>query len=561
MRIFLVLLFLSFTLLCSAQVLTINVAKPKFGVDQNKALIVSQINNIDNYSNTSDYEEVILVLDSNEYHFTTIPNSINYQQSYLVTDKTNSKDYTLYFTELPIIAIQANTDIVSDPKVAADFTYTDQQQTIISKIGIELRGGFSQTFPKKTYDLVFLEDDLQDNKDVQFGTMRSDDDWILDALYNEPLRIRSYVANKLWLEMHTLTYIEDEPDAKSGADVMFVEMFLNGQYNGLYNLSEQVDRKQLKLKKFNDNIRGELYKGISWGEGTLFSGLPDYDNTKRSWGGYDFKYPKEEDATDWKNLYDFKDFVINAPTADFKEDIWTKFDKENYIDYFLFLNLLRAADNTGKNIYVAKYKADEPYFYVPWDLDACFGTNWRGINEDTFSGILKNGFIRRVIETDPMNISDDIVDQWFDLRNDIFSKDYLSNLIADQYDYLRSHKLYEREAIVYPNYPFSNSDLSYTLSWLDRRLEYLDDYFLNTVSVDKNLASIHTQPLYPNPALDLVYIQSSQETIGKKYFIYNQLGQLITTDIISKESISVSHLQSGFYFIAIDNHLHKLFKK
>ena len=93
--------------------------------------------------------------------------------------------------------------------------------------------------------------------DVSFGELRTDDDWILDALYNEPLRLRSYVANKLWLSIHQNPYyIDERPNAKSAADVMYVEVFLNGNYNGIYNLSEQVDKKQLKLKSYKEIIRG-----------------------------------------------------------------------------------------------------------------------------------------------------------------------------------------------------------------------------------------------------------------------------------------------------------------
>ena len=148
---------------------------------------------------------------------------------------------------------------------------------------------------KKTYDLEFWNDEIgADTKNVQFGELRLDDDWILDALYNEPLRLRSYVANKIWLQMHTPNYLSEEPNAKAGANVKYVEMFVNHQYNGIYNLSEQIDPKQLKLVKFNNTMSGELYKGISWGA-TTFTALPNYNNELRQWSGYEFKHPKEEE--------------------------------------------------------------------------------------------------------------------------------------------------------------------------------------------------------------------------------------------------------------------------
>ncbi|WP_298536986.1 CotH kinase family protein [uncultured Algibacter sp.] len=440
----------------------------------------------------------------------------------------------------------------------ADFIYSDSEQVLISNIGIELRGASSQSYPKKTYDLEFWDDETGDDTDnVQFGELRSDDDWILDALYNEPLRLRSYIANKLWLDIHAPYYLEDEPDAKSGANVMYVEMFLNGYYNGIYNLLEQVDKKQLKLKSYKDEIRGELYKGVSWGAST-FSSLPDYDNESRIWSGYEFKYPKEDDITNWENLYQFTDFVINSSETNFTNSIWDRFDQGNYIDYFLFLNLIRATDNTGKNIYLAKYKTDEPYFYVPWDLDGCFGTIWNGEHQNITNDILSNGFFTRVTNIDPNAILATIAKKWFDYRNNNFSNDYLSDLISENYNFLQENRIYERESIVYSNYAFSSVDLLYIQNWLTNRLTYLDTYFGNVLSNKEHAYS--NKSIHPNPVKDIAYINSTDNLINKNYKIYNNLGQLVSTGVINNNYISFEHLKSGIYFLKIAGNSYKFIK-
>jgi len=563
MKIYLTLLGLAFTALCRAQVLTINISDNSFGVDESSSLIVSQIQNIGDYSNTSDYDKIVITLGQNIYGLNTIPSNLEYSNSYLVTDNSTSKEYTLYFTQLPIICIESNNEIVDEPKVLASFTYSDESQILVSKIGIELRGGSSQGFPKRTYDLEFWNDQLGDvTKDVQFGKLRFDDDWILDALYNEPLRIRSYVANKLWLETHDTPYYKDnEPDAKSGADIMYVEMFLNGRYNGLYNLSEQVDRKQLKLKSYNGNIRGELYSGKYPGA-TIFTTLPNYDNQSRKWSGYEIKYPKEEDATDWENLFQFTNFVMNASEADFNSGIWTQFEKDNYINYFLFLNLIRATDNVGKNIFLAKYNTGEPYFYVPWDLDGCFGTIWDGTQRDITTDILTNGFIDRVIDLDPDDISIDIADRWFSYRDNIFSSESLTNTISELYNFFQTNKVYERESLVYSNYLFDNHNLSYMLNWLENRLKYLDIYFGVILSIDaQDARASKDRIIYPNPSTDRINLSPIDSLIGSTYKIYNNLGQLMLYGIIDDNAISIERLDKGFYFLIINGFSHKFIKQ
>lgn len=557
MRIYLLILSLAYTTCCISQVLTINVSENNFAIDENRSLIVSRIQNISNYEDASNYDEIVINLGQSDYRFISTPNSLKYSSSYLVSNVNTSNQYTLYFSSLPLISINTDNTILDEPKVLAEFTYSDDEQTLVSNIGIEIRGGFSQSFPKKTYDIEFWEDEIGDETiDMQFEELREDDDWILDGLYNEPLRIRSYTANKLWKELHIPYYIDNEPNAKSGADVMYVEMFLNGHYNGLYNLSEQVDRKQLKVKKFNGDMRGELYKGTYYGGANTFTELPSsYDNNSREWGGYEFRHPEEDELTDWGNLYEFTSFVMYSSESDFAYSIWSRFVEDNFMDYFLFINLIRAEDNIGKNIYLAKYNVNEPYFYAPWDLDGCFGTYWDGTNQNITNDILGYGFMNRVLIENPNGTFTKIANNWFDYRNDIFSNNSLSQSITQQYEFLQENKIYERESLVFPNYSFDNPSLSYTLDWLESRLEYLDIYFGDILSTHENKLSI-----YPNPAIDKIYISSTENLNGKSYKIYNNIGQLITTGIIENEQIKIEQLEIGIYLILINGNTFKLIK-
>ncbi len=562
MKVYLLILsLLVYSINCNSQTLNINVPNHNFGIDENLSIIVSRIQDIENYQDTGNYSEMIITLGEDDYSFISIPNKLEYSNSFVVENIDSSNQYVLYFTQLPIVTIDTDNEIVDEPKVLANFVYTDDEQTIISNIGIELRGGHSQNYPKKTYDLEFWEDEIgEETLKVQFGELRKDDDWILDALYNEPLRLRSYTASKLWKEIHLPYYIDNEPEAKSGADVMYAEMFLNGQYNGIYNLSEQIDRKQLKLKKFNDNMRGELYKGAYWGGALTFTSLPIYDNNNREWGGYEFKYPNEDQITDWNNLYQFTDFVMNSSESDFENGIWSKFVENNFIDYFLFLNLIRATDNTGKNIYLGKYKTDEPYFYVPWDLDGCFGIIWDGTNENITDDILTNGFIDRVIGENPNNTFTNLASKWFEYRNDVFSYTSLSNSITDIYNSFQINKIYERESLVYPNYSFDNQSLTYTLNWLENRLAYLDSYFGSIMSVDSTPISSEWS-IYPNPATDRIYISSVKKLNDKTYKIFNSIGQLVSDGSVENGQIEIDELDQGVYSIMIDRTLFKFIKK
>ena len=454
--------------------------------------------------------------------------------------------------QIPTISIQSNEEIVDEPKVPATFIYTGVNGEIISSsIGIEIRGGFSQTYPKKTYDIEFWNDATgTETLDVQFGDLREDDDWVLDAMYNEPLRINSYIAHKLWLDMNQLHYANQEPNAKSGADVMYVEVSINNVYQGIYLLSEQIDRFQLKLKKPSNNLlRGELYKGYAWDDAVLFNN-PDEspNNNSLTWSGYEYRFPK--DLVDWSNVSELIAFVANSTDDAFSADIANRFDLNNLMDYFILLNLARILDNRGKNIYLCRYDADDPYFFAPWDLDGSWGLLWNGNNDTTTEGILSNNLYDRLISNDVDDFRQKLADRWHEMRSTLISDDALEDKILTANQFLKDNDIYDKEGGAW-DYEYSDSKLNYIFNWLEDRLEYLDEYFDNITNVDYT-QNESTLKVYPNPAQDFILI-SGEFNKNKVVTIYNVLGEVKSryTRLNLESRINIEPFNSGLYIVEI----------
>lgn len=222
--------FLFMTFLGIAQE-TVTVPSNLFQIDHNEKLIVvnqdvATINTLwPGQKNTVQLDEL--------YTFNTPQASVAIGTAYGVKNPSNV-DYMLYFTQLPLINITTNNEIVNDPRVLSQFTFSESNGNVItSKLGIEIRGGTSRFFPKKSYRIEFWEDDLGTNTlNFSFLGMRSDDDWNLQAMYNEPLKLRGKTNYELWRSIHTLYYQSAEPNAVTGVRMEYVELFLNGAYMG-----------------------------------------------------------------------------------------------------------------------------------------------------------------------------------------------------------------------------------------------------------------------------------------------------------------------------------------
>lgn len=423
----------------------------------------------------------------------------------------DGQQYTAYFTQLPIVELCTRHAIVDTPNVYADFALTEASgQATTSAVGIEIRGGNSQSYDKKSYELSFWTDTLGTaSRDVQLLSMRTDDGWNLLAMFNERTRANNMVSHDLWHDIHQPYYLAKEPDAKSGIRLAYVEVFLNGTYKGLYGLSEKVDRKQLKLKKYNNSIKGELYKGSSAAQGSLFASAPSFDNTSELWAGFEYKYPDEQ--IDWTSLHDFVDFVATSGEADFNQQIAKRFRMDNAVDYFLFLNLLHIGDNTGKNLYVAKYNTGEPYFYVPWDLDGVFGYNWQGLRDSTTTDLLTNGLYQRLNQDcSPTGFRAKLAQRWTALRTTVLTEAYIMGKYRLQTQYLLANGALEREQRTWGNVPASAGEQAYIARWLHARLAYLDKAFTQpcpSQALAVTPAALAGLACYPNPAHDHLTIE------------------------------------------------------
>jgi spore coat protein H len=239
----------------------------------------------------------------------------------------------------------------------------------------------------------------------------------------------------------------------------------------------------------------------------VYRGVPPFSNKSTLWSGFEYQEPSQK--TDWTNLHDFVQFVVHSPDTTFYRQFPGRFNQASAVDYFLFLNLLRAVDNTGKNLYVAKYKAGEPYFFVPWDLDGTYGDDWTGANLNITNDLLSNGLYDRLQHrTGPTDFWQAAARRWASLRASILTQPLLMASIYSNNALLLHNAVYEREHLAWPAYSYDPQQLSYPATWLTARLAYLDQVFSYQTLATTSPTSPTAFQLYPNPASGFLYVQA-----------------------------------------------------
>lgn len=414
----------------------------------------------------------------------------------------------LTFTFLPLLVLQGSFGY--DYAQGSMSLYSpDATEPTISLIKAKWRGGSTNTADKHKRNYKIKSINFKGkSQDISLLGMREDNNWILDAGQIDLFRLRNRIATEIWNDFATKPYYASkEPKAKSGVAGKVVEVILNNEYRGIYSLTEAMDRKELKLKKYDDKnqeFHGQLWKVSSWDKATFWDIDKDYDNTQETWHAFETKYPDIDDVnpTDYSPLYEAIDFVVNSNDEAFKKEVGDYFDIPVLIDYQLFLETLKPVDNNGKNMYWGIYDVakSKKLTLAIWDLDASVGQDWHCstplhpdyVLPNTDLGV-KDGFnlYHRLSSLNVDNYNEKVASRYQELRKTYFSEENLISRYQGYYDMLVKSGAASREECKWSKdsdiggYPLNfKSEIEYIKNWIINRLNYLDaNQFPNSTNI------------------------------------------------------------------------------
>jgi len=436
-----------------------------------------ELNGIVEYSE-SYYDNIFindsLIVNNESYDFGTV--SVDSEFTLKTVIENEETEYQINFTTLPTIMFYANEDIVDEPKISSRIIVNDiiSNNTFDLYSGIEIRGGSSQNYPKVSYDIELWEDkDGVDTEKERLFDMRNDDDWIFDAMYLDLSKSRNVMSFEIWESFANAIYLSEEEDARLALSGQLVEIFINNEYLGIYSCNEQIDKKQLKI----DDDEGRLYKAEVWTSATRFEAIDETEIFSDTWGGYELKHPDENiSELTWQPLIDLIALIAYSDDSTFVNSIEQMIDIDNIIRYYIFINLIQAPDNAGKNMFISKYKEGYPLSFVPWDLDITYdndNTPW--FPYLTIEDIITNNLFDRLYSLDVNNYRDQVKMTWQEINQPGLS-DQISSKFTENIN-----QLIESNATIRENNKWNfdtdyNDELNHINTWIINRISIFDSY-------------------------------------------------------------------------------------
>ena len=312
----------------------------------------------------------------------------NYIPSTVYTSSYVFSGSDLVFTDsnLPIVIINTENgaDIPDEPKIRATMKIiqrpdgarnfltdadTDEFLDYSGTIGIETRGSSSQALDKKPYGFDTLEDDGVEDKSVKLLGMAKEDDWLLNSFAFDDSMMRDYISYEMARKMGQYT-----------ANLKYCEVVLNGEYIGLYAISEKIKRDgdRVNIAKLSDDENS--FPEVSGGYLMQTDRVSDEDPA--AWYGngaaYIHEKPDSDDITTIQSSYIegvFRSLDDNATNSAITGGYPSIIDVPSFVDYMLMAEIASNVDAYALSTYYHKDRGGKLRAGPVWDYNLTYGND------------------------------------------------------------------------------------------------------------------------------------------------------------------------------------------
>ncbi|MBU1371027.1 MAG: CotH kinase family protein [Bacteroidetes bacterium] len=254
-------------------------------------------------------------------------------------------------------------NVESDVEFHAGFVFDNGTvRDSVDFIGFRLRGNTSRYSQKKSFKVSF-------NTWTDGGNFHGVEKLNLNGEHNDPSIMR---AKLMWDLL-----------AKWGIPVPranHVQVYINGNYHGLYINVEHIDEEFVDLRFGNKD--GNMYKCLYPADLDYLGDDPDLYKLEES-GRRVYELKRNEELDDYSDLANFIEVLNNISNADFGCEIDEVFNSTDYLKVIAADVLCGNWDGyifNKNNYYLYNNEATNRFEYLIYDVDNTFGIDW--FNED-----------------------------------------------------------------------------------------------------------------------------------------------------------------------------------
>ncbi len=476
------------------------------------------------------------------------------------------------YSALPIVIINTSGAVIpDDPKITANMkiiyngpgrvnNVSDQIFHFDGIVGIERRGSSSQFISDKKPYSIEVRNAAGNDLAMPLLGMPSESDWALIAPYSDKALIRDALTYNL-----AGSFMAWAPRTR------FCELVVNGDYRGLYVLTEKIKRdigrvnilKGDSTATSGDALTGGYIMKIDKTTGNVpgltagfYSAYSNSDTNANRKTLYQFEYPSLDDIKPAQKTYiqtavasmEQAMTLSNPAFSDPSVGYPKYWDAPSLVDFFIVNELTRNVDGYRLSTFFYKDRnsVNSKFKMGPvWDFNIALGnanycdgariSNWAV----DFNNVCPNDgwgipFWWKNLMADN-NFKKQIRNRWQQLRTKELSNTRI-NYVIDSLTLALGDapsRNFQKWAIlgiyVWPN-PYVgatfDSEISYLKSWLTNRIAWMDGQIATfPVGQQEILDKLSVSPNPSVSGFNFAYLLKNPQTVN--LLIYNELGQVV----------------------------------
>lgn len=312
---------------------------------------------------------------------------------------------------------------------------------------INLRGQTSLDFGKKQYRLNFVQSltDWQREGHTVMG-MAKEPDWVLNAPYLDKTLLRNYLMYSLAGEL-----MDWAPN------VRFCEVFLDGEYEGLYVMTEAVsaDDERVDITRSTPGSGMTSYLLLQDRYGATKTPLPHYCACA-GYTAYEMgvQYPNPDNITPEQIAYilndidRFEEKLYAFDYGNLDRSYATEIDMLSFVDYYILNEFSMNSDAGFFSTYAYRDLQGKLTMGPVWDFNNCFD-NFHDVTKTDALLIADNNWFDRL--TRDRVFVDFVLWRYEELRESSLSEERLLSMIDEIVAYLgpAAERNNERWAVAY----------------------------------------------------------------------------------------------------------------
>ena len=296
----------------------------------------------------------------------------------------------------------------------------------IYRATIKYRGASSYSkFDKKQYRIKFYKNSKENEKKVSLAGMGANSEWVLNGPYLDKTLIRNKLVYDLARELNGWA-----PDTR------FVELFVDGEYQGVYLAVEPVTNgeSRLRLAEFG-LLSGETAYIVN--RDRIDTGSEEID----TWGktnGYTYnalyiRYPSKNKITEKQKAYiqkdisEFEQVLYGKNFSDKRIGYQAYIDMDNWVDYFIINEFAMNYDAGNLSTYVYKELGGKLQL-AAWDFNNGFDNyQWFHTETDRLHTV-ENSWFDKLWQDE--NFREHVCERYGQLRKTTLSDEHIADKIA-----------------------------------------------------------------------------------------------------------------------------------